>query len=302
MVRVLMLAPPRTLPQSAAALAPRRPPPPPPSAPPAAADEDCLLPVDNLASTFVAAMFHEADADGDGRVADTEARAFFLRTGLAPAELSTIWRVVKPAALVAHHGKGLSKRRFSQALRLVALVQSGRPLTPELAAAAVDPGAWAATGEAPLPAPHVDPAPLKPALPAGNPFGGGGVEPVEPQPDGPAPRIDDVTSGLEFLGIRQSPAKAAAAAAAAEEEQERGAAFGPVGAPPTVGADDDIFNLAALQARASATAESPVAAAAESPSGGAPARRPPSLMHAKAMTRTIHEIRGGRQVVTSKPF
>lgn len=120
-------------------------------------DETHFVHVDSTAESFVAAWFHEADADRDGRVADEEARTFLLRSGLAPAELSTIWRCVKPPGSVAQQGKGLTHKRFSQALRLIALTQSGQQVTSELAQLAIDPDAWIAAGHAPLPSPTIDP-------------------------------------------------------------------------------------------------------------------------------------------------
>ncbi len=50
--------------------------------------------VDGVPDNVVDAWFWEADKDGDGRVADSEARTFFLTSGLAPADLSKVrcWR------------------------------------------------------------------------------------------------------------------------------------------------------------------------------------------------------------------
>lgn len=63
---------------------------PPPAAPAAAAASSTAAPVtvDGLPEAVVDAWFVVADADGDGRVADSEARDFFLTSGLAPADLS----------------------------------------------------------------------------------------------------------------------------------------------------------------------------------------------------------------------
>lgn len=46
--------------------------------------------VDGVPDSVVDAWFREADLDGDGRVADSEARAFFLTSGLAPPDLSKV--------------------------------------------------------------------------------------------------------------------------------------------------------------------------------------------------------------------
>lgn len=48
--------------------------------------------VDGVPDNVVDAWFQEADKDGDGRVADSEARTFFLTSGLAPADLSKVRR------------------------------------------------------------------------------------------------------------------------------------------------------------------------------------------------------------------
>lgn len=50
-------------------------------------------PVDGVPDATVDAWFALADADGDGRVADSEARDFFLTSGLAPADLSKARRL-----------------------------------------------------------------------------------------------------------------------------------------------------------------------------------------------------------------
>jgi hypothetical protein len=46
--------------------------------------------VDGVPDSVVDAWFQVADADGDGRVADSEARDFFLTSGLAAADLSKV--------------------------------------------------------------------------------------------------------------------------------------------------------------------------------------------------------------------
>ena len=60
---------------------------------PSEADGRRAASVDGLPDATVDAWFALADADGDGRVADSEARDFFLTSGLAPADLSKV-RVV----------------------------------------------------------------------------------------------------------------------------------------------------------------------------------------------------------------
>jgi hypothetical protein len=177
--------------QSGSALA-RRPAPP----PPVGNQEDSFVPVDGLTPGAVEALFREADIDGDGRVADQEARTFFLRTGLSSTDLSTIWRSVKPAGVSAAHGKGLTRRRFSQALRLVALAQSGEGLsTLESIHAAMIPSTWAAQQRGQLPPPRFDAAETY----ATNMRGYAAEPPPQQQPQN-AEEASMVT-GLEFLGI-----------------------------------------------------------------------------------------------------
>ena len=68
-------------------------------------------PVDGVPDATVNAWFALADADGDGRVADSEARDFFLTSGLAPADLSKARRL-----------GWLGQRRSPVALRKALLV------------------------------------------------------------------------------------------------------------------------------------------------------------------------------------
>jgi len=169
----------------------------------------------------VEALFNESDADGDGRLNDAEVRAFFSRTGLSEKEAAVILAMVKPGSITERQSKDLTRRRFSQALRLVALAQSGKALTPELAQAAMEPDTWTSQDLGSLPAPQIGPLGSAPTsalrqTPSGNPFRDSeGPEAALPaQFDGPAADL--------------------------------GAVFGPVG-PPPVDDDDDIFNLASLK-------------------------------------------------------
>lgn len=59
----------------------------------------CL--VDGVPDNVVDAWFREADKDGDGRVADSEARTFFLTSGLAPPDLSKVRCCKYPTQLVS---------------------------------------------------------------------------------------------------------------------------------------------------------------------------------------------------------
>jgi hypothetical protein len=67
----------------------------PPSLPAAATAAAPAVPsVDGVPDSVVDAWFQQADADGDGRVADSEARDFFLTSGLAAADLSKVRRAL----------------------------------------------------------------------------------------------------------------------------------------------------------------------------------------------------------------
>ena len=66
---------------------PRRPPPPPPSTAPPGGGSSSVS-VDGVPDAVVDAWFRQADADSDGRVADIEARDFFLSSGLSATDLS----------------------------------------------------------------------------------------------------------------------------------------------------------------------------------------------------------------------
>jgi hypothetical protein len=67
----------------------------PPSLPAAATAAAPAVPsVDGVPDSVVDAWFQQADADGDGRVADSEARDFFLASVLAAADLSKVRRAL----------------------------------------------------------------------------------------------------------------------------------------------------------------------------------------------------------------
>jgi hypothetical protein len=296
-------------PAAPARLAPRRPPPPPPAAAAATAadddgapppDEHAFVEVDGLPCSTVEAWFADADADGDGRVADEEARAFFLRSGLGASSLSTIWRVVKPAGASAQAGKGLSRRRFSQALRLVALAQSGLGFTPEAAAAALGgPRAWAARGGGPLPPPRVLPAAA--AAAAGLEFlGVVGVE-VETQQGGSlrgalsrslhrSQRVDD---GAVAAAVARAEAREAGAAAGPHASLDLLSDFSiPEGAP--CDDDDDIFGLASLRQAAAAAAPAPAEVRGGGASGGGGGDTPGSTPGSSSAARSLARTRGSR--------
>ena len=112
------------------------------------------VPVDGLTDEEVHEYFIEADQDRDGRVANEEAKIFFMSSGLTPSVLSVIWRRAKPPEYNIQE-KGLDKHQFSQALRLVAFAQAGFDVQdPELSLTAMDPDAWHEAHEA-LPAPRM---------------------------------------------------------------------------------------------------------------------------------------------------
>ena len=112
------------------------------------------VPVDGITVEEVHTYFIEADQDEDGRVANEEAKIFFMSSGLPPSVLSVIWRRAKPPEYHIQE-KGLDKHQFSQALRLVAFAQAGFDVQdPELSLTAMDPDAWREAHEA-LPAPRL---------------------------------------------------------------------------------------------------------------------------------------------------
>eukprot|EP00890_Picochlorum_soloecismus_P001963 jgi/Picsp_1/2768/NSC_00996-R1_type i inositol- -trisphosphate 5-phosphatase 12-like len=154
----------------------RRPPPPPPGVtlaslsvkehgPPSRINDDGtkskirdemkgFVPVDGITVEEVHEYFLQADKDKDGRVANEEAKIFFMSSGLPPSVLSVIWRRAKPPEYHIQE-KGLDKHQFSQALRLVAFAQAGFDVQdPELSLTAMDPDAWHEAHEA-LPAPQI---------------------------------------------------------------------------------------------------------------------------------------------------
>lgn len=111
-----------------------------------------------MSQESIAALFLEADENCDGRVADEEARNFFSRTGLTHDCLSAIWKRVKPPEACTQE-KGLNRRQFSQALRLVAYAQQGFDVVrnKEMTLAAMDGEAWRALMDVPLKAPELKP-------------------------------------------------------------------------------------------------------------------------------------------------
>lgn len=170
----------------------RRAPPPPPPSTSGRENEHSFVPVDGLTPKEVHDLFNAADADRDGRVADEEARVFFLGTGLDPHQLSKIWNAVK--SLESKRGvRGLSHRQFSQALRLVALVQSGVELNEDLASIAVNPAEWKAQGRSPLPPPRLDLSLFS-----------GDLQPTYASSGSRQDRETVLETGLEFLGIEET--------------------------------------------------------------------------------------------------
>lgn len=129
---------------------PRRPPPPPPTT-----AKDTFVAVDGVPEATVYVWFRLADKDKDGRVADQEAVDFFKHTGLSSVDLSSLYRIVR-SEQDTNTGRGLSKKKFSQFLRLVALVQSGIPVTTEATVAALRSETWMLyNNHQPLPPPKL---------------------------------------------------------------------------------------------------------------------------------------------------
>ena len=153
--------------------------------------------------------------------------------------------------MIAREGKGLTRHRFAQVLRLVALAQQSAadyPFTEENATAALHSQAWLALHGAPLPPPRIGAG----AMPAGEegaafsllstPFespaagtnrGAGGSAPASSQHQHKQQQQQQ-QQAVDFFG---APAGAAMA--------------GPAGTVPAVGGveeeDDDLFGLKALQ-------------------------------------------------------
>lgn len=149
----------------------RRPPPPPPPS----IKEDEFITVDGVPPSQLAQWFAIADTDSDGFISSSEAIQFFPKSGLAPEDLSRLWRIVaRPPAQPPPpttssssisdtnapyqpppppSSGSLSKRKFSQMLRLIAFVQNGFESTPSAIAASLRPETWLQHHGHPLPPP-----------------------------------------------------------------------------------------------------------------------------------------------------
>lgn len=284
-------------------------------------------PVDGVPEATVDAWFAFADADGDGRVADSEARDFFLTSGLAPADLSKasrwgpgkegmwkrclyrwtlpahcalaypvccmawhplaaclpaasvqtyrlcallptvpeptallpqIWKLVKSPEVIAREGKGVSRHRFAQVLRLIALAQSSSfNFTQENATAALHRHTWMALHGVALPAPQLAVAgqgaagmPLGPQ--AAVAAAADSVREAQPAAT-PAPAAQQQDAA--------GPSPAAPAGASAAGSVDALFADSLLGSVATAGPgaaadDDDLFGLRALQQRHGAPAGS----------------------------------------------
>lgn len=78
-------------------------------------------------------LFFAADADKDGFVDGTEAKAFFSRSSLPPQTLSAIWK------LSERDGDGkLSKGEFRLAMNLIYWILGGNPTPSVLPQALID--------------------------------------------------------------------------------------------------------------------------------------------------------------------
>ena len=114
--------------------------------------------------------------------------------------------------MVAREGTGLTRRRFGQVLRLIALAQSGVPFSEENATAALYPHTWHALHGAPLPPPVIQAASnAAPPAPTGNPFAAAPPSGVLLGDLGlpPADAGDDLF-GLSALQQQAAPSAAAA--------------------------------------------------------------------------------------------
>uniref|UniRef100_A0A1D2A7E2 EH domain-containing protein n=2 Tax=Auxenochlorella protothecoides TaxID=3075 RepID=A0A1D2A7E2_AUXPR len=267
-------------------------------------------PVDGVEDSTVTQWFRDADSDSDGRVADHEARAFFLRSGLSSADLSKIWRLVKSPEVVAREGKGLTEHRFRLMLRLIALAQSEHPFTSKNADVALSPATWLTEHGGPLPAPVFGPA-ARVETPAGRLPAGAVLKSRAPEPPCEDLALLHLTGasgaapGQQRAGAQRgvpAPAPGAAVpsvtasgnpfAASVFQEASFPASPAPPGADPAAPfsqdhpsyasshpaiqtsqsspwADEDVFGLAALAARAEVPA-------AEESGAGVTSQRPAS--------------------------
>lgn len=184
--------------------------------------------------------------------------------------LPQIWKLVKSPEVIAREGKGLSRHRFAQVLRLIALAQSSSfPFTQENATAALHRHTWMALHGVALPAPHLAAA-----------GAGEGAAGVPPQPQAAvAAAADDgreaqqAATPAPAAQQRDAAGPSLAAAADAPAAGSVDALFGDgllgsvaAAGPDTAAADDDdLFGLRALQQRHGAPAGSAAegAAAAE---------------------------------------
>lgn len=213
------------------------------------------VPVDGVPDAVIDGWFAQADANRDGRVADAEARNFFLRTGLSVADLSRIWKLVKSPEVIAREGKGLSRHRFAQVLRLIALAQSGLPFNEENAKAALDPQAWRTLHAVPLPPPRLlspaavqqqeeapilvtaSPAAARPLV--GNPFAMPEVQALQPSAAG---TLNDLL-GLGSSAVPSAPPPSL------PRDALLGVTLSGSMEQPAAADDDDLFGLAALHER-----------------------------------------------------
>ncbi len=165
--------------------------------------------------------------------------------------LTQIWKLVKSPEVIAREGKGLSRHRFAQVLRLIALAQSGSfPFTQENATAALHRHTWLALHGVPLPPPRLAAA-----------GGSEGTEGVAQQQQEAAAVAADSSSGEAQQ--RAAPAPAAQQEDAAGPAPAGAAAAGSVDAlfgdgllgsaaaagPAAADEDDDLFGLRMLQRR-----------------------------------------------------
>ncbi|GFR42201.1 hypothetical protein Agub_g3092, partial [Astrephomene gubernaculifera] len=81
--------------------------------------------------------FQTADADRDGRVTGADAVAFFGRSGLPREVLATVWELANDRRLGY-----LDRLAFHKAMDLIALAQSGRPVSKENYLAQIDSGGF----------------------------------------------------------------------------------------------------------------------------------------------------------------
>lgn len=217
-----------------------------------------------------------------------------LQPQCPPAPLQ-IWKLVKSPDVIVREGKGLTRHRFAQVLRLIALAQSEQhEFSQENASAALHSGTWLQLHGTPLPPPRIAHPRAQQLAAASSSPGSAASPPVAAGDHGAASQA----AGLP--AEQQMEARGAATASPLSSEAAdlfTADAFG--GGPSAAFAgpqpypdddDDDLFGLRALQERAASHGAVPsVEPAAAPPVAGEEAGlregTPPSMV--RRMSRSL---------------